>query len=65
MPHIQLSGDYLAIVVVVFGTTISPYLFFWQAAEEVEDEKKDPKAESLLEDAVLPRPPPNSADRLL
>jgi Mn2+/Fe2+ NRAMP family transporter len=33
VPHIQLSGDYLAIVVAVFGTTISPYLFFWQAAE--------------------------------
>jgi hypothetical protein len=31
--------------VAVFGTTISPYLFFWQAAEEVEDEKEDPKAE--------------------
>src|SRR5271165_6656428 len=42
VPHIQLSGDYLAIVVAVFGTTISPYLFFWQAAEEVEDEKEDP-----------------------
>ena len=49
MPHIRLSGDYLAIVVAVFGTTISPYLFFWQAAEEVEDEKEDPKAEPLLE----------------
>jgi NRAMP (natural resistance-associated macrophage protein)-like metal ion transporter len=49
VPHIQLSGDYLAIVVAVFGTTISPYLFFWQAAEEVEDEKEDPKAEPLLE----------------
>jgi Mn2+/Fe2+ NRAMP family transporter len=35
VPHIKLSGDYLAIVVAVFGTTISPYLFFWQAAEEV------------------------------
>jgi Mn2+/Fe2+ NRAMP family transporter len=40
VPHIQLSGDYLAIVVAVFGTTISPYLFFWQAAEEVEDEEE-------------------------
>ena len=45
MPHIKFSGDYLAIVVAIFGTTISPYLFFWQAAEEVEDEKEDPKAE--------------------
>ena len=48
VPHIKLSGDYLAIVVAVFGTTISPYLFFWQAAEEVEDEKEDPKANPLI-----------------
>jgi hypothetical protein len=34
--------------VAVFGTTISPYLFFWQAAEEVEDEKEDPKAKPLI-----------------
>ena len=51
VPHIKLSGDYLAIVVAIFGTTISPYLFFWQAAEEVEDEKEDPKAKSLIEAA--------------
>src|SRR3984885_8741280 len=49
VPHIRFSGDYLAIVVAIFGTTISPYLFFWQAAEEVEDEKEDPKAEPLIE----------------
>ena len=48
VPHIKLSGDYLAIVVAVFGTTISPYLFFWQAAEEVEDEKEDPDAKPLI-----------------
>ena len=42
------SGDYLALVVAVFGTTISPYLFFWQAGEEVEDEKEDPKAKPLI-----------------
>jgi Mn2+/Fe2+ NRAMP family transporter len=48
VPHIQFSGDYLAIVVAVFGTTISPYLFFWQAAEEVEDEREDPDAKPLI-----------------
>jgi Mn2+/Fe2+ NRAMP family transporter len=42
--HIKLSGDYLPIVVAVFGITISPHLFFWQAAEEVQDEKEDPDA---------------------
>jgi Mn2+/Fe2+ NRAMP family transporter len=48
LPHISLAGDYLTVVVAIFGTTISPYLFFWQAAEEVEDEKEDPTAEPLI-----------------
>ncbi len=43
-----LTADYLTVVVAVFGTTISPYLFFWQAAEEVEDEKEDPTAKPLI-----------------
>ena len=33
--------DYLVTVVAVFGTTISPYLFFWQASEEAEEEETD------------------------
>jgi Mn2+/Fe2+ NRAMP family transporter len=36
-PHLNLNADAAAVVVGVFGTTISPYLFFWQASEEVED----------------------------
>ena len=36
-PQIHLSADWITVVVAVFGTTISPYLFFWQTAEEVED----------------------------
>ncbi len=47
-PRIEVSSDYLTVVVAVFGTTISPYLFFWQAAEEVEAEKEDPHAEPLV-----------------
>ena len=39
---------YFTVLVAVFGTTISPYLFFWQASEEVDDEKEDPAAEPLL-----------------
>ena len=31
VPHIAFSADYLTVVVAIFGTTISPYLFFWQA----------------------------------
>ena len=46
-PHLQFSGAYLTVVVAVLGTTISPYLFFWQAGEEVEAEKEDPAAQPL------------------
>jgi NRAMP (natural resistance-associated macrophage protein)-like metal ion transporter len=49
VPHIEWTGSFLTVVVAVFGTTISPYLFFWQASEEVEDEKEDPAAEPLLQ----------------
>jgi NRAMP (natural resistance-associated macrophage protein)-like metal ion transporter len=49
LPNINLSGTYLTVVVAVFGTTISPYLFFWQAGEEVEDEKEDPEAKPLIQ----------------
>ncbi len=37
-PHIEFSANYLLNIVAVLGTTISPYLFFWQASEEVEEE---------------------------
>jgi NRAMP (natural resistance-associated macrophage protein)-like metal ion transporter len=46
-PKVTLSADMLTVIVAVFGTTISPYLFFWQAAQEVEDVDADPKAHSL------------------
>ncbi len=39
--------DYTAMVVAVLGTTISPYLFFWQAAQEVEDNNRRTKAQEL------------------
>jgi NRAMP (natural resistance-associated macrophage protein)-like metal ion transporter len=37
IPQIALDHDTITIIVAVFGTTISPYLFFWQAAQEMED----------------------------
>ncbi len=37
LPTIQFTPPFLALVVGVLGTTISPYLFFWQASEEVEE----------------------------
>jgi NRAMP (natural resistance-associated macrophage protein)-like metal ion transporter len=38
VPRVEWSGAYWATLVGILGTTISPYLFFWQAAEEVEEE---------------------------
>jgi NRAMP (natural resistance-associated macrophage protein)-like metal ion transporter len=39
LPRIEFSRAYLAVLVGILGTTISPYLFFWQAAQEVEEER--------------------------
>jgi len=41
------ANDYAAMVVAVLGTTISPYLFFWQASQEVEDNNRRPEAAEL------------------
>jgi NRAMP (natural resistance-associated macrophage protein)-like metal ion transporter len=49
LPHILWQQDYIVVIVAVLGTTISPYLFFWQASEEAEDERIDPKAHPLKE----------------
>lgn len=42
-PDIQWDKNYLAILVAIFGTTISPYLFFWQASLGVEETKHEAK----------------------
>jgi NRAMP (natural resistance-associated macrophage protein)-like metal ion transporter len=39
MPSLRWDSYFLATLVAVLGTTISPYLFFWQASQEVEEEK--------------------------
>jgi NRAMP (natural resistance-associated macrophage protein)-like metal ion transporter len=46
-PKLSMSSGMLTVVVAVLGTTISPYLFFWQAAQEVEEMKAHPSARSL------------------
>jgi len=38
IPQISFDGKYLLTIVAILGTTISPYLFFWQASQEVEEE---------------------------
>ncbi|MGE7041906.1 NRAMP family divalent metal transporter, partial [Staphylococcus hominis] len=38
VPHIEFSSQFLLLLVAVLGTTLSPYLFFWQPAEEIDDQ---------------------------
>jgi Mn2+/Fe2+ NRAMP family transporter len=46
-PRIEWTSDYLTALVAILGTTISPYLFFWQAEEEVEEAKERDGAKPL------------------
>jgi NRAMP (natural resistance-associated macrophage protein)-like metal ion transporter len=56
VPHVSWRASDLTLIVAIFGTTISPYLFFWQAGEEVEDMNERPDSASLLDDpAAAPR----------
>ncbi len=52
VPHIRWDAGYVAILVAVLGTTISPYLFFWQTAHRVEELQ----AEDLGGDDAVPLP---------
>jgi NRAMP (natural resistance-associated macrophage protein)-like metal ion transporter len=47
IPNISLKREYLAALVAVLGTTISPYLLFWQSGEEVEQMENAPGEEAL------------------
>ncbi len=57
-PQIKLDASTAAVVTGLFGTTISPYLFFWQASEEVEDMQAQPGEHALLDE------PPEAAREL-
>ena len=43
VPHVELNKDFIEMMVAILGTTISPYLFFWQATMEAEDEEHQQK----------------------
>ena len=61
LPRLAFTHDTLLIVVAVFGTTISPYLFFWQAAGEMEDRRAAALAAGAGAESGgpdLPAPPP-------
>jgi NRAMP (natural resistance-associated macrophage protein)-like metal ion transporter len=49
VPSIAWNRDYMVAAVAVLGTTISPYLFFWQSSEEAEDERITVGAKPLVD----------------
>ena len=49
LPHVVFDKAYLGMLVAVLGTTISPYLFFWQASQEVEEQRAAPGEAPLRE----------------
>ena len=50
LPNFTPNADAATVVVGIFGTTISPYLFFWQASEEIEDMQREKGARPLVRD---------------
>ena len=42
-PHVQFNKGYIALLVAIMGTTISPYLFFWQSANRLEEMREEPE----------------------
>ncbi|GIQ71674.1 NRAMP family divalent metal transporter [Bradyrhizobium sp. ma5] len=51
VPRLTWSSDYFTTIVAIFGTTISPYLFFWQASQEAEEQRVDVTKHPLIEKA--------------
>ncbi len=52
IPRIEFTADYLAVLVGILGTTLSPYLFFWQASVEVE-EMRNNKRQLLVDKKII------------
>ncbi len=61
IPAIKLDAGYLVMLVAVFGTTISPYLFFWQASQEVEEQRAARGQKPLID---APRQAPRQLRRI-
>lgn len=51
-PRIEWKASYLTALVAILGTTISPYLFFWQASQEVEDLHEEPRRKALIKEST-------------
>src|SRR4029078_6849243 len=49
VPRLSWNADYFTTIVAILGTTISPYLFFWQASQEAEDQRVDRTKQPLID----------------
>ena len=54
IPHVEFTFSFLFLITGVFGTTISPYMFFWEASQEVEEEIDQNMATGADGPPVLP-----------
>jgi NRAMP (natural resistance-associated macrophage protein)-like metal ion transporter len=61
VPIWQNSKDFISLVVAVLGTTISPYLYFWQSSQEAEDQREQPRRERLT---TAPEQAPAAFERI-
>jgi Mn2+/Fe2+ NRAMP family transporter len=61
VPQITWNAAFLTTLIAIFGTTISPYLFFWQASQEAEDERVDSRAKPLVD---APEQAPHAFQRI-
>ena len=58
---VSLERDYLTMVVAIFGVALSPFIFFWQASQEAEDQRVKPRREPLVE---APEQAPRALERI-
>jgi NRAMP (natural resistance-associated macrophage protein)-like metal ion transporter len=61
IPTFTTDLSFWTTVVAILGTTISPYLFFWQASQEAEDTKEEPRRKPLVK---APRQAPDAIERI-
>ena len=61
VPSLALDRDFVTTVVAIFGVAISPYIFFWQSAQEAEDQRVKPEREPLVE---APEQAPAALERI-
>ncbi|MDQ2953779.1 MAG: divalent metal cation transporter, partial [Pseudomonadota bacterium] len=61
IPRVAWSNEFLTTLVAILGTTISPYLFFWQAAQEAEDQRVRKDAKPLVK---APQQAPKEFERI-